>query len=180
MIVKKYNKFLFLTIILLCALVTMYLKYIQNHYNGDNVENIKNTICIMKENIKKEDIKIIDTTIIEEYKIIAFRENNTLGIITFQKQKQHYQFHTIQYHHLNKEIALFSFYYFDEYDKGHDYDILFNCNKYLAYFYRSKNNEKPQKFIIEKCPSVIFINNEECKDSDHIKYKFYDSMDKEL
>ena len=180
MTIKKRYKFIFLIIALLCIAIIMYLKYIKNHYNGDSEENIKNTICVMKENIEKGNIKIVDTKIIEDYKIVGFRENEYMGIITFQKQQNHYQFYTIQYHRCYKKYAIFSFYYFDKYDKQYDYDILFNCNKQLAYFYRSKNNEKLQKFVIEKCPDIIFIDNGEFKDGDHVSYQFYDSMDKEL
>ncbi len=180
MTTKRHYQFIFLMIALLCITITIYLKYVQNHYNGDNTENIKNTIYIMKENINKEDIEVVNTTIIENYKIVAFRENNFMGIITFQKQKRHYEFYTIQYHRHHKNFSIFSFYYIDEYDKGHNYDILFNCNKQLAYFYRSKNNEEAKKFVIEKCPSVIFIDDGESKNGDHTKYQFYDTMNKEL
>lgn len=178
---KKLHRFLFLFTILFFVIMIAYYLFIKNHYNGDTLENIKNTIYIFHEDLPKNEIEIIDTIMIDDYKIIAFYTSDKIGLIIFQKQKQHYQFHTTQCRRIgNKQINLFSFSYYDIYNNNHNYHILINFNKRLKYFYRQKNNENPQKFIINNIPSMILINNDKTENECHITYRFYDETESEL
>ena len=178
---KKLHRFLFLFAILFFIVMTAYCLFIKNHYNGDTLENIKNTIHVFYDDLPKNEIQIIDIITIDNYKIAGFYNHNKVGIITFQKQKQHYEFHTITYRNIgNKAINLFSFSYYDIYNNHHDYDILTNFNTHLKYFYRQKNNEPPQKFIVDNIPSMIFINNGKIENGFHITYHFYDETENEI
>ena len=63
---KKLHCFLFLFAILFFIVMTAYCLFIKNHYNGDTLENIKNTIHVFYDDLPKNEIQIIYSNYIND------------------------------------------------------------------------------------------------------------------
>lgn len=173
---KLYNKLIFLFLIFFIIINFMFIKYVENNYNGESIKNIKKTILLFQEELKEDEIIIINTIDIDDkYKIIGFYINNQddkTGIIIFKKEEGYYRFHDIQFSSPLKKMPLFCFSYYDANNIEHSYNIIINCNKNLKYFYRTENEGENKKYTFDSIPGMILIPNKEIKDETHIKYTY--------
>lgn len=159
---KLYNKLIFLFLIFFIIINFMFIKYVENNYNGESIKNIKKTILLFQEELKEDEIIIINTIDIDD----------KTGIIIFKKEEGYYRFHDIQFSSPLKKMPLFCFSYYDANNIEHSYDIIINCNKNLKYFYRTENEGENKKYTFDSIPGMILIPNKEIKDETHIKYTY--------
>ena len=84
---KLYNKLIFLFLIFFIIINFMFIKYVEDNYNGESIKNIKKTILLFQEELKEDEIIIINTIDIDD----------KTGIIIFKKEEGYYRFHDIQF-----------------------------------------------------------------------------------
>ena len=53
---KLYNKLIFLFLIFFIIINFMFIKYVENNYNGESIKNIKKTILLFQEELKEDEI----------------------------------------------------------------------------------------------------------------------------